>query len=89
MKCAFLPPHHGEHARDSEDGRDQTCESHAPVEDEQRDDKTQYHSDGSGRIGRLVRYEPLCGASAPVDDAPERARRMGIEVAELHLHEMA
>ena len=35
-----------------------------------------------------MRYEPLCGASTAVDDAPERARRMGIEVAELHLHEM-
>ena len=38
-KMCVLASHHGEHARDSEDGRNQACEPHAPVEDEQRDHK--------------------------------------------------
>ena len=83
-----LASHHGEHAHDGKDRRQKARKAHAPVEDEEQRHHPQHHGDRPHRVRRLVGDKPLGRARAPVDYAAQSPRCVGVEVTELHFHQV-
>ena len=79
--------HHAGHAAYREDYRSEAGKAQPPVEREEQREHANDHGDRPRRVGQLVREKPLRLRRAPVDHAPERPRRVRVEVPERRVHQ--
>ena len=81
-ELAALTAHHGCHGGEGYNHGDETRRAQTPIEGTKKHEQTHDHGHGARDVGQHVCEQGLGRGGAPVHDAAELARGVGVEVAE-------